>query len=109
MTTTKRAAAGEPETTPPAAAEPERVPAFKVGETTYTFPAHIPPGWALTYLRLLYSGRPQQAAIWSLARLLGDQQQAALERETELTRDDLTAAITAAREALLEGVHGAGS
>ena len=109
MTTSERAAATEPETTQPPAAYPERVPAFKVGENVYTFPADIPPGWALTYLRLYYSTGPQHAAIWALARLLGDQQQAALELDTALTREDLVAAITAARIALLEGVRGAGS
>lgn len=96
------AAAAEPQTPTP---EPERVPGFKVGDTLYTFPAVIPPGWTLTYLRLYYGTGQIHAAIWSLVQLLGIEQQAALERDPGLTREALAGAIVAARAALIEGVN----
>jgi len=84
----------------------DRVPAFKVGETVYTFPAHVPAGWGLTFLRLHYSGDQDHAVIWALSRLLGDQQLIALENDPQFTRQDRAEAIAAAREALLGGMEG---
>lgn len=85
---------------PPAPAE-ERVTAFTVAGKPYTIPAHIPPGWALTYLRLRYGNDENHALIWMLTRLLGDRQMFELELDPEFTAADRAAAIDACRSALL--------
>jgi hypothetical protein len=98
---------GAPAETEPAAVEAieERVPAFKIGEISYTFPAHIPVGWGLTYLRLHYGSSRDQALIWGLSRLLGDAQLLTLEQDPAVTRQDVAHAVALAREALLGGLE----
>lgn len=86
---------------PETPAAPERIPGFTVGETTYTFPAHVPVGWALTYLRLFYSTGEDHALIWALAKLLGDKQVNQLEADPALTREALAEATAAIRRVLL--------
>jgi hypothetical protein len=100
MTTAKNTAAAstEPEQT---GAPEDRVPAFTIGQDTYTFPAHVPVGWALTYLRLYYSSGQDHALIWALGKLLGFEQLARLEDDPELTRAGLDEAHEAAKRALL--------
>ncbi len=78
-----------------------RVPGFTIGDTVYTFPAHVPPGWALTYLRLYYSSGEDHAMVWALNRLLGFEQLNRLEADPALTRDALAAAVDACKRALL--------
>lgn len=92
------------ETTEPAPAgspPDDRVPGFTVGDTTYTFPAHVPPGWALTYLRLFYSSGEDHAMVWALNRLLDNEQLNRLETDPALTREELAAAVDACKRALL--------
>lgn len=81
----------------------DRVTAFTVAGKAYTIPAHIPPGWALTYLRLRYSSSTGEdwALIWMLTRLLGDRQMLELEVDPNFTAADRKAAIDACRVALL--------
>ncbi len=104
MTTTKANAA-----TPPALAgdledaPEERVPGFKVGDTIYTFPAHVPVGWGLTYLRLLYSSSSDHAMTWALMKLLGADQYMQLEDDLALDRERMTDINAALRDALLGG------
>lgn len=82
--------------------EPEdRVAAFKAGEHTYTFPAHVPVGWGLTYLRLFYSTGQDHALIWALGKLLGFEQLSRLEADPQLSRGDLAEAGEACKRALL--------
>lgn len=99
--TAKNTAAAEPKNDVPEPEPEDRVPAFKVGENTYTFPAHVPVGWALTYLRLYYSTGEDHALIWALGRLLGMDHLARLENDPALTRADLAEASEACKRALL--------
>lgn len=90
----------------PAAEQPEdRVPGFTVGETSYTFPAHVPVGWGLTYLRLFYTSGQDHALVWALAKLLGDGQLGQLEKDPALTREALLQATDACKSALLGGLE----
>jgi len=86
----------------PAEAE-DRVPGFKVGDVIYTFPAHVPVGWGLTYLRLLYSSSSDHALTWALMKLLGMAQYVQLEDDPQLTREHMPDINAALRDALLGG------
>jgi len=90
-----------------APAEAQRIPGFKVADTIYTFPAHVPPGNALTFLRLLHGSDPFHAMTWGLMTLLGAEQYRRLEQDPAVTREDMTAVGAAARTALLEPLEGA--
>lgn len=90
---------------PPARAE-ERVTAFTIGANTYTFPAFIPVGWGLTYLRLYYDRGPDGALMWLLAKLLGDEQQLELEQDPGLTSAVFADFVTACRTAVLGAFEG---
>jgi len=103
MATTKANAAApatSDETSDPAR---DRVPGFKVADTIYTFPAHIPIGWGLTYLRLLYASSSDHALTWALMQLLGPAQYTQLEEDRALTRDHMPDISAALRDALLGG------
>jgi len=102
MTTTKSNAA--PATGDEAGGPAEdRVPGFKVADTIYTFPAHVPVGWGLTYLRLLYASSSDHALTWALMKLLGSGQYTRLEEDPALTRDHMPEISAALRDALLGG------
>lgn len=81
----------------------DRVPGFKVADTIYTFPAHVPVGWGLTYLRLLYGSGSDHALTWALMTLLGGEQYTRLEEDPALSRDHMTDINAALRDALLGG------
>lgn len=100
MTTKANAATPAPVDEPTDATE-DRVPGFKVGDTIYTFPAHVPAGWGLTYLRLLYGSSADHALTWALMTLLGGAQYTRLEEDPQLTRDAMTDIGVALRDALL--------
>ena len=112
MTPVATAKTTTPATTAPTehadAPEPaeDRVPAFKVADTAYTFPAHVPVGWGLTYLRLMYSSSPDHALTWGLMKMLGRDQYLRLEDDPELTRDAMAKEVAPAlRDALLGGME----
>jgi len=84
---------------------PDRVPGFTVGETVYTFPAHVPAGWGLTYLRLFYGSGVIGALVWAFTRLLVAEQALALETDPGLTADTLREAVQAIKAALLGEVE----
>lgn len=83
----------------------DRVPGFKVADTIYTFPAHVPIGWGLTYLRLLYGSSSDHALTWALTKLLGMRQYVQLEEDPALTRDHMGDISAALRDALLGGAE----
>lgn len=104
MTTTKTIDAAQADSAPAdkvGDAPEDRVPGFKVGDTIYTFPAHVPVGWGLTYLRLLYASSSDHALTWALMTLLGTAQYMRLEEDPALTRDSMTEIAEALRDALL--------
>jgi hypothetical protein len=101
MTTTKANTASPAPADEESESAEDRVPGFKVADTIYTFPAHVPVGWGLTYLRVRFANGEDDAFVWALSQLLGHEQHIALERDTALTRDNLKDAVEACRNALL--------
>lgn len=86
---------------PPARAE-ERVTAFTIGANTYTFPAFIPVGWGLVYLRLYYGHHgPDGALMWLLTKLLGAEQHHEFEVDPGLTSAVFADFVTVCRTAVL--------
>ena len=104
MTTKANAATPAPVDEPTDATE-DRVPGFKVGDTIYTFPAHVPVGWGLTYLRLLYASSSDHAMTWALMKLLGMAQYMQLEDDPALERERMPEISAALRDALLGGAE----
>jgi hypothetical protein len=103
MTTTKANTASPAPADEESESAEDRVPGFKVAGTIYTFPAHIPVGWGLTYLRLLYASSSDHALTWALMKLLGSEQYTRLEEDPALTRDHMPEISAALRDALLGG------
>jgi hypothetical protein len=95
----------EPPVVDAAAAETERAPGFKVGATEYTFPSHVPVGWGLTFLRLLYGSSTHHAMTWALMKLLGSEQYTQLEEDPAVTREGMAEVGAAVRDALLGPVE----